>query len=316
MKSAATAVAWKKRLAWTAGAVAALLAVAIAVRGGQDLRALEALKERVLAALQRAGPWAFFSAMALLPAAGAPMGVFSLAAGPAFAARMGMVGVVAAGLTALTVNLLLTYWLARQALRPALTRLVERLGYRIPQLDAKDMTDLIVLLRVTPGPPFFVQNYLLGLADAPFVKYVAISCAAQWTYTAVFIRLWRRASGRARRGHPESGRRPGRTVGGGPLGAAPLRRKEKGGMNPADPAERPETVTEFTRRVKTVLETGIGPGWIRGEVSNLRAQASGHFYFSLKDAGAQLSAVLSSGATRRAGKVPLRDGRTAGRGLR
>ena len=40
--------------------------------------------------------------------------------------------------------------------------------------------------------------------------------------------------------------------------------------------------------MKTLLESGISPGWVRGEVSNLRAQASGHFYFSLKDAGAQL----------------------------
>ncbi len=47
--------------------------------------------------------------------------------------------------------------------------------------------------------------------------------------------------------------------------------------------------------------------WVRGEVSNLRAQASGHCYFSLKDAGAQLSAVLFRGdAARQA--VALRDG--------
>ena len=36
------------------------------------------------------------------------------------------------------------------------------------------------------------------------------------------------------------------------------------------------SVTEFTRRVKELLEAGIRPGWVRGEVSNLRAQASGH----------------------------------------
>ncbi len=70
---------------------------------------------------------------------------------------------------------------------------------------------------------------------------------------------------------------------------------------------RPESVTEFTRRVKRVLEGGIRPGWVRGEVSNVRAQASGHVYFSLKDAGAQLSAVLFRGdAMRQTGK--LRDG--------
>jgi len=78
---------------------------------------------------------------------------------------------------------------------------------------------------------------------------------------------------------------------------------------PADDAAagRPESVSEFTRRVKTLLESGIRPGWVRGEVSNLRAQASGHVYFSLKDAGAQLSAVLFRGDAARQ-TVKLRDG--------
>ncbi len=71
--------------------------------------------------------------------------------------------------------------------------------------------------------------------------------------------------------------------------------------------DRVESVTEFTRRVKTLLEGGIRPGWVRGEVSNLRAQASGHVYFSLKDAGAQLSAVLFRGDAAKQ-SVKLRDG--------
>jgi len=70
---------------------------------------------------------------------------------------------------------------------------------------------------------------------------------------------------------------------------------------------RAESVTEFTRRVKHVLETGVRPGWVRGEVSNVRMQASGHVYFSLKDAGAQLSAVMFRGDAMRQ-TVKLRDG--------
>ncbi len=77
----------------------------------------------------------------------------------------------------------------------------------------------------------------------------------------------------------------------------------------AEPAEgaRAESVSEFTRRVKLLLEGGIRPSWVRGEVSNLRAQASGHVYFSLKDAGAQVSAVLFRGDAARQ-TVKLRDG--------
>ena len=73
------------------------------------------------------------------------------------------------------------------------------------------------------------------------------------------------------------------------------------------PAQRAETVTEFTRRVKALLKGGLPAAWVRGEVSNVRAQASGHVYFSVKDAGAQLSAVLFRGDALRQG-AKLRDG--------
>ena len=68
-----------------------------------------------------------------------------------------------------------------------------------------------------------------------------------------------------------------------------------------------ESVSAFTRRVKTVLESGVRPGGVRGEVTNLRAQASGHVYFALKDAGAQLSAVMFRGDAARQ-TVKLREG--------
>lgn len=70
---------------------------------------------------------------------------------------------------------------------------------------------------------------------------------------------------------------------------------------------RAESVTEFTRRVKALLESGLRPGWVRGEVSNLRIQASGHVYFSLKDAGAQVRAVMFRGDAARQ-TVKLREG--------
>src|SRR5580692_7443059 len=73
------------------------------------------------------------------------------------------------------------------------------------------------------------------------------------------------------------------------------------------PEKRPLSVTEFTRRVKAVLEGSIQPCWVRGEVSNMRAQPSGHVYFSLKDAGAQLSAVMFRMQAARQ-TVKIRDG--------
>ena len=67
------------------------------------------------------------------------------------------------------------------------------------------------------------------------------------------------------------------------------------------------SVTQLLRRMKNLLESGIGETWVEGEVSNLRKQGSGHWYFTLKDAGAQISCAMF-GARRREGAEALVDG--------
>lgn len=52
------------------------------------------------------------------------------------------------------------------------------------------------------------------------------------------------------------------------------------------------SVSEVTGKVRSLIESQIGEVWVTGEVSNLRAQASGHIYFTLKDASSQLACVL------------------------
>jgi exodeoxyribonuclease VII large subunit len=67
------------------------------------------------------------------------------------------------------------------------------------------------------------------------------------------------------------------------------------------------SVGELTRRVKMLLEDAVPEAWVRGEVTNLRRQASGHIYFTLKDADSQLSCVFFRGEVLRSG-LELRDG--------
>ena len=52
------------------------------------------------------------------------------------------------------------------------------------------------------------------------------------------------------------------------------------------------SVTEITRRIKGVLEMGFSEIWVQGEISNIKFHSSGHLYFTLKDEGAQISAVM------------------------
>lgn len=165
-------------------ALGLVVVVAALVLGGVDVRGL---LQQGLEAIRRAGPLAFFVAMAVLPAVGAPLLAFILPAGKLFGERFGMPVVVAYSLAAITFNMLFTYWLARWALRPPLARLIDRLGYKLPQVASGDATDLAIILRVTQGIPFLVQNYLCGLAEVPFSKYLLVSCLAGWPAQAAYI---------------------------------------------------------------------------------------------------------------------------------
>jgi exodeoxyribonuclease VII large subunit len=51
------------------------------------------------------------------------------------------------------------------------------------------------------------------------------------------------------------------------------------------------TVSELSLEIKNLLEKQFPDVWVNGEVSNFRAATSGHFYFTLKDAKAQIRAV-------------------------
>ncbi len=65
-----------------------------------------------------------------------------------------------------------------------------------------------------------------------------------------------------------------------------------GELFPPEATRRVFSVSEVTVDIRRVLEKQIGQIWVTGEITNLRQQMSGHVYFTLKDAGAQLSCVL------------------------
>lgn len=64
------------------------------------------------------------------------------------------------------------------------------------------------------------------------------------------------------------------------------------------------SVTQLTKEIKSLLETSLPPLWVRGEISNLRVQSSGHRYFILKDQNSQLKTVLFKGNFQNSGYIP------------
>ncbi len=167
-------------------AVAALVLLVAAglIARGYDIKSMI---QQGLALIRDAGPVVFFTAMALLPAAGVPLTFFTLTAGSVFSPQLGAPVVIALALAAITVNMAMSYFLAHRAFRPALEALVRRLGYKLPSVGSSDVNDLIVLLRVTPGVPFPVQNYLLGLAAVPFGRFLLISALIQLPINGAII---------------------------------------------------------------------------------------------------------------------------------
>ena len=63
------------------------------------------------------------------------------------------------------------------------------------------------------------------------------------------------------------------------------------------PMERAEnrdvySVSRLNREVRALLERGFGSLWLEAEISNLARPSSGHWYFSLKDATAQVRCCM------------------------
>jgi len=69
------------------------------------------------------------------------------------------------------------------------------------------------------------------------------------------------------------------------------------------------SVTDLTRYLRQLMESDeiLQDVWVQGEISNLARPASGHIYFTLKDAGASLRCVMwRSNVTRL--KATIKDG--------
>jgi len=64
------------------------------------------------------------------------------------------------------------------------------------------------------------------------------------------------------------------------------------------------TVAQVTRRARQLVEAGLQPLWIKGEITGFKTYRSGHWYFSLRDAEAQLRCVMWRTDNQRVSRQP------------
>ena len=83
---------------------------------------------------------------------------------------------------------------------------------------------------------------------------------------------------------------------------------EFGELFPAEAVRKVLTVSELTGSIRRTLEKEIGTVSVMGEITNLRVQASGHVYFTIKDANAQIACVLFRNEARAVNREFLADG--------
>jgi uncharacterized membrane protein YdjX (TVP38/TMEM64 family) len=141
----------------------------------------------VAAFKEEAGPVTFFASMALLPALGFPLTPFFVMAGATFGSRVGLVG----SAIALSLNLGLCYWIARSGLRRTLLSILDRFDYQIPDFEQRSqgMLRFVVIVKMTPGLPGFVKNYVLGLVGVPFWTFFIASMAFTGLYAFALVVL-------------------------------------------------------------------------------------------------------------------------------
>jgi exodeoxyribonuclease VII large subunit len=89
------------------------------------------------------------------------------------------------------------------------------------------------------------------------------------------------------------------------LSGAP-KKKDAPSPKPAEPVVL--AVSALTKKIRALLEDGVGEVWVEGEISNLRRQNSGHLYFTLKDAASQLACVMFAGQTAQLRGMNFNDG--------
>ena len=68
------------------------------------------------------------------------------------------------------------------------------------------------------------------------------------------------------------------------------------------------SVSDLAGAIKQTLEGAFGRVRVRGEITELRAYASGHVYFALKDEGAKIRAIIWRGVAGRGGLKPENGG--------
>ena len=140
--------------------------------------------------LKDAPPIVFFGAMSILTIFPVPLTPFYIAAGSIYGIVPSLLWIP----PAIVLNNWIAYTLTTGFLRPRLQALVAKRGYSIPTLVSKrEQTFFITMVRITPGPPYFLQSLVLGLAGVDRTRFLVLSLPIHMIFVVGFVVLGRSA---------------------------------------------------------------------------------------------------------------------------
>lgn len=177
---------WKKRLLFlvVAATVGALTVLFLWLADPN----VENWKDRFYQVLDflEANPWALMAAVAILPGIGFPLSPLLVFFGIALAPRFGMPLTCLLGIFSQSICTTWTYLLASGPLREALRRMITK-HRELPEPTQENMVQMGVILRITPGIPYPLQNIVLGILGMRLRPYLMVSLPITSIWTVAFI---------------------------------------------------------------------------------------------------------------------------------
>lgn len=143
------------------------------------------LMEAALELLQ-AHPWALLLALATLPGVGFPISPLFILVGITIGPRYGMPTACLLGIAAQSICMTWTYLLAAGPLRQVISNFVRK-RRALPTLTEGNMWRLALILRITPGIPFALQNPALGILGMRLGPYLLVSVPIGAAWAVGFI---------------------------------------------------------------------------------------------------------------------------------
>lgn len=131
-------------------------------------------------------PWVLFVVLATLPGLGFPSSATLVLFGVVVAPHYGMPAAVALAIAAQSLCSTWTYVLAAGPLKRLLRRYLLR-ERALPKMSEHDAVSLGLILRLTPGIPYALQNIILGSIGMRFRDYLLVSIPTTSLWTACFV---------------------------------------------------------------------------------------------------------------------------------